>query len=47
MARRVLAKKKAKNVAVRYPKTIEVLELRVGYIEGRFGELCRQDIKKG
>jgi hypothetical protein len=31
---------------VRDPKTIEVLELRVGYIKDRFGKLCRQDIKR-
>ena len=28
------------------PKTIEVLELRVGYVKARFGKLCRQDIKR-
>ena len=38
-----LAKKKVEKVkrgrivAVRYPKTIEVLDLRVGNIKGRFG----------
>jgi hypothetical protein len=31
---------------VRDPKTIEVLELRVGYVKDRFGKLCRQDIKR-
>jgi hypothetical protein len=36
----------AKIVAVRDPKTIEVLELRVGYVKDRFGKLCRQDIKR-
>ncbi|MGJ4940354.1 hypothetical protein ACQR1W_07240 [Bradyrhizobium sp. HKCCYLS1011] len=47
-----LAKKKVEKVkrgrivAVRDPKTIEVLELRVGYIKGRFGKLCRRDIKR-
>ncbi|MGY4503231.1 hypothetical protein ACVWYH_007188 [Bradyrhizobium sp. GM24.11] len=47
-----LAKKKVEKVkrgrivAVRDPKTIEVLELRVGYIKKRFGKLCRQDIKR-
>jgi hypothetical protein len=47
-----LAKKKVETVklgrivAVRDPKTIEVLELRVGYAKDRFGELCRQDIKR-
>src|SRR6266481_8554252 len=47
-----LAKKKVENVkrgrivAVRDPKTIEVLELRVGYVKDRFGKLCRQDIKR-
>ena len=47
-----LAKKKVEKVkrgrivAVRDPKTIEVLGLRVGYIKGRFGKLCRQDIKR-
>ena len=47
-----LAKKKVEKVkrgrivAVRDPKTIEVLELRVGYIKDRFGKLCRQDIKR-
>ncbi|WP_247341959.1 MULTISPECIES: site-specific integrase [unclassified Bradyrhizobium] len=33
-------------VAVHDPKTIEVLELRVGYVKDRFGKLCRQDIKR-
>jgi integrase len=28
------------------PKTIEVLELRVGYVKNRFGKLRRQDIKR-
>ncbi|WP_407158325.1 tyrosine-type recombinase/integrase [Bradyrhizobium sp. STM 3557] len=47
-----LAKKKVENVkrgrivAVRDPKTIDVLELRVGYVKDRFGKLCRQDIKR-
>ena len=47
-----LAKKKVEKVkrgrivAVRDPKTIEVLELRVGYVKDRFGKLCRQDIKR-
>ncbi len=47
-----LAKKKVEKVkrgrivAVRDPKTIEVLELRVGYVKKRFGKLCRQDIKR-
>jgi len=47
-----LAKKKVEKVkrgrivAVRDPKTIEVLELRVGYVKARFGKLCRQDIKR-
>ncbi len=47
-----LAKKKVEKVkrgrivAVRDPKTIEVLELRVGYIKDRFGKLYRQDIKR-
>src|SRR5262249_8572605 len=27
-------------------KSIEVLELRVGYVKDRFGKLCRQDIKR-
>ena len=31
---------------MRNPKTIEVLELRVGYAKDRFGKLCRQDIKR-
>ena len=31
---------------VRDPKTIEVLELRVGYVKDRFGKLHRQDIKR-
>jgi hypothetical protein len=45
-----LAKKKVEKVkrgrivAVRDPKTIEVLELRVGYVKDRFGKLCRQDM---
>jgi len=30
----------------RDPKTIEVLELRVGYVKDRFGKLHRQDIKR-
>jgi hypothetical protein len=30
----------------RIPKTIEVLELRVGYVKDHFGKLCRQDIKR-
>jgi hypothetical protein len=38
--------KRGRIVAVRDPKTIEVLELRVGYVKDRFGELCRQDIKR-
>ncbi len=37
---------KSRTVAVRDPKTIEVLELRVGYVKKRFGKLCRQDIKR-
>ena len=47
-----LAKKKVEKVkrgrivAVRDPKTIEVLELRVGYVKDRFGKLHRQDIKR-
>ncbi|WP_245473703.1 hypothetical protein [Bradyrhizobium zhanjiangense] len=47
-----LAKKKVEKVkrgrivAVRDPKTILVLEIRVGYVENRFGKLCRQDIKR-
>jgi len=47
-----LAKKKVEKVkrgrivAVRDPKTIEVLELRVGYVKTRFGKMCRQDIKR-
>ena len=47
-----LAKKKVEKVkrgrivAVRDPKTIEVLELRVGYVKASFGKLCRQDIKR-
>jgi len=32
--------------AGRDPKTIEVLELRVGYVKDRFGKLHRQDIKR-
>jgi hypothetical protein len=45
-----LAKKKVEKVkrgrivAVRDPKTIEVLELRVGYIKDRFGKLLRQSV---
>ena len=31
---------------MRDPKTIGVLELRVGYVKARFGKLCRQDIKR-
>ena len=31
---------------MRDPKTIEVLELRVGYVKDRFGKLLRQDIKR-
>ena len=52
MGRRWLAKKKVEKVkrgrivAVRDPKTIEVLELRVGYVKARFGKLCRHDIKR-
>jgi hypothetical protein len=38
--------KRGRIVAVRDPKTIEVLELRVGYAKDRFGKLCRQDIKR-
>ena len=38
--------KRGRIVAVRDPKTIEVLELRVGYVKARFGKLCRQDIKR-
>jgi integrase len=47
-----LAKKKVEKVkrgrivAVRDPKTIEVLELRVGYVKDRFGKLYRQDIER-
>jgi hypothetical protein len=47
-----LAKKKVEKVkrgrivAVRDPKTIEVLELRVGCVKDRFGKLHRQDIKR-
>jgi hypothetical protein len=47
-----LAKKKVEKVkrgrivAVRDPKTIEVLELRVGDVKDRFGKLHRQDIKR-
>ncbi|WP_078864168.1 integrase arm-type DNA-binding domain-containing protein [Streptomyces sp. AcH 505] len=47
-----LAKKKVEKVkrgrivAVRDPKTIEVLELLVGYVKDRFGKLSRQDIKR-
>ena len=40
-----LAKKKLERVGAR-PKTIEELELRVGYVKDRFGKLCRQDIKR-
>jgi hypothetical protein len=36
---------RGKIVAVRYPKTIEVLELRVGYIKGRFGLSHHEEIK--
>ena len=36
--------KRGRIVAVRDPKTIEVLELRAGYVKARFGKLCRQDI---
>jgi hypothetical protein len=52
MCRRVAREKKVEKVkrgrivAVRDPKTIEVLELRVGYIKDRFGKLYRQDIKR-
>src|SRR5579871_6639366 len=52
MADEWLAKKKVEKVkrgrivAVRDPKTIEVLELRVGYIKDRFGKLCRQEDRK-
>ena len=38
--------KRGRIVAVRDPKTIEVLELRVGYVKNRFGKLLRQDIKR-
>ncbi|WP_354066763.1 hypothetical protein [Bradyrhizobium sp. OAE829] len=38
--------KRGRIVAVHDPKTIEVLELRVGYVKDRFGKLCRQDIKR-
>jgi integrase len=47
-----LAKKKVEKVkrgrivAVRDPKTIEVLELRVGYVKNRFGKLLRPDIRR-
>ncbi|CAN7713520.1 Arm DNA-binding domain-containing protein [Bradyrhizobium sp. LjRoot220] len=44
--KRVEKVKRGRIVAVRDPKTIEVLELRVGYVEDRFGKLCRQDIKR-
>ncbi|UGY28405.1 hypothetical protein HU675_0017490 [Bradyrhizobium septentrionale] len=37
--------KRGRIVAVRYPKTIEVLELRVGYIKGRFGLSHYETIK--
>jgi hypothetical protein len=37
--------KRGTIVAVRYPKTIEVLELRVGYIKGRFGLSHHEEIK--
>jgi hypothetical protein len=37
--------KRGRIVAVRYPKTIEVLELRVGYIKGRFGLSRHEEIK--
>ena len=36
--------KRGRIVAVRDPKTIEVLELRVGYVKARFGKLSRLDI---
>ena len=38
--------KRGRIVAVRDPKTIEVLELRVGYLKDRFGKLHRQNIKR-
>jgi hypothetical protein len=38
--------KRGRIVAVRDPKTIEVLELCVGYAKDRFRKLCRQDIKR-
>ena len=38
--------KRGRIVAVRDPKTIEVLDLRVGYVKNRFGKLNRQDIKR-
>ena len=38
--------KRSRIVAVRDPKTIEMLELRVGYVKHRSGKLCRQDIKR-
>jgi hypothetical protein len=38
--------KRGRIVAVRDPKTIEVLMLRVGYVRDRFGKLLRQDIKR-
>src|SRR5207237_2075418 len=44
--KRVEKVKRGRIVAVRDPKTIEVLELRVGYVKHRFGKLHRQDIKR-
>jgi hypothetical protein len=38
--------KRGRIVAVRDPKTIEVLQLRVGYVKDRFGKLCRKNIKR-
>jgi integrase len=38
--------KRGRIVAVRDPKTIEVLKLRVGYVKDRFGKLLRQNIKR-
>jgi hypothetical protein len=38
--------RRGRIVALRDPKTIEVLELPVGYVKDRFGKLCRTDIKR-
>jgi hypothetical protein len=41
LAKKMVEKvKRGRIVAVRDPKTIEVLELRVGYVKDRFGKLC-------